>query len=818
MNYKFLLPILLLVFSCKPKPVVKETLLDVLPQDAALFLKINNLANFSSELKNNTVLQQIQKTKYYDDILEKTAYLNHIAINEGGVLGFYEVGKNKFEFIFTTKANLLDADLDKVTNKKIETLTYENKELTHVTITNQDFYLYKLEDLWVVASSKLLIENVVRTGKENKLNPVLEKLYNTSSKNTSASIFINLKTSQNIFKSALKESKSASVKHFADWLAIEFKGKPDELFLNGILLAKDSIKNYTSLLSNTTPVTSSFTSYTPKNIDNVTDYTFNNYETFLRNQKIYLDAKEPLDTGIKGVEQLSILQLKSDKAVMLTTFDSEALLGLIESIKIEENTYQGTTLIKLNNSNFISNRFNPLVKDFESNFCTVFENTYIFSETESGLQTIIANIKSGNTLSNDHAYNTTKDLLSNESSIQFYATKNGLLRLSELHGLDVLTESISHLDNSTVLAAQVTADANFYHANLVIKKPNITTTTKSVSPLFTLELSNDLATNPQFVKNHRNNSYEIVVQDTDNNLYLISSEGKVLWKKKLDGKIQGKIQQVDLYKNGKLQLAFTTNNQFLILDRNGEQVSNFNFKFEGGNLNPLAVFDYENNRNYRFLVTQGTAIYMYNSSASLVKGFTYTKSESPILQAPKHFRIGNKDYLVFQLANGSLKIKHRAGQDRIKLEEKIDFSSNEVYHYKDKFITTNKEGVLHLIDSKGKLAASNLKLGPNHGLDATSKTLVYMDDNTLSIRGKKTELELGVYEKPIIFYIDNKLYISVTDIQNQKIYLFDSQSKSIANFPVYGSSSIDLIDMDKDDKLEVVSKDQENSIILYKLN
>ena len=101
---------------------------------------------------------------------------------------------------------------------------------------------------------------------------------------------------------------------------------------------------------------------------------------------------------------------------------------------------------------------------------------------------------------------------------------------------------------------------------------------------------------------------------------------------------------------------------------------------------------------------------------------------------------------------------------------------------------------------------------------ATSKTLALMNDNVLSIKGKKVELELGVYSQPQIFYIYDKIYVSVTDIQNQKIYLFDSQAKPIRNFPVFGNSVIDMVDMENDRKLELVAKDQENSLIVYKMN
>ena len=122
------------------------------------------------------------------------------------------------------------------------------------------------------------------------------------------------------------------------------------------------------------------------------------------------------------------------------------------------------------------------------------------------------------------------------------------------------------------------------------------------------------------------------------------------------------------------------------------------------------------------------------------------------------------------------------------------------------------------MDTKGKLSATNFNLSKDHGMFATSKTLALMDDNTLNIKGKKVDLEFGVYTPPKIFYINDKIYVTVTDIQNQKIYLYDSQAKPIPNFPVYGTSVIDLLDMDNDNKLELVAKDQENSIIVYAIN
>ena len=62
------------------------------------------------------------------------------------------------------------------------------------------------------------------------------------------------------------------------------------------------------------------------------------------------------------------------------------------------------------------------------------------------------------------------------------------------------------------------------------------------------------------------------------------------------------------------------------------------------------------------------------------------------------------------------------------------------------------------------------------------------------------------------------IYVTTTDLQAKKIYLFDSLGKPIANFPIYGNSAIALDNIDKDRNLEVVTKGEANSIIIYKIN
>ena len=208
---------------------------------------------------------------------------------------------------------------------------------------------------------------------------------------------------------------------------------------------------------------------------------------------------------------------------------------------------------------------------------------------------------------------------------------------------------------------------------------------------------------------------------------------------------------------------------------------------------------------------------MYDRLGNLVRGFSYKGGSDPISSRPQHFRIGNKDYIVFSQGN-SLKILNRTGKSRVNVKDNITFSGNGIYLYEDKFTTTNYKGNLVQVSQNGSVNYSSLNLNSKHFITATSKTLVTLSENQLTIKSNPVELDYGDYTPPEIFYINNKIYITTTDLQAKKIYLFDSLGKPIANFPVYGNSAIAMDNIDKDNDLEVVTKGDSNSIIVYEIN
>ena len=272
-----------------------------------------------------------------------------------------------------------------------------------------------------------------------------------------------------------------------------------------------------------------------------------------------------------------------------------------------------------------------------------------------------------------------------------------------------------------------------------------------------------------------------------------------------------------MYKNGRLQLAFATPNRVYVLDRNGKDVAPFPLKFKDAITQPLSVFDYDNNKKYRLLVTQDKNVLMYDAKGKTVNGFKFKAAESTINHQPQHFRIGRKDYLTFKTDN-KLYIVDRVGKTRVTPKGKYSFSNQALYLYYNKFTTTTKDGNLVSFNTNGTSSTQNLNLGTKHHLATTTKTLVAQTENKLTIKSKTLDLDFGNYDTPKLFYINDKIYVSVTDLQTQKVYLYDSNGVLQNNFPVYGNSAIVLDNLDKDNNLEFVTKGENNTIIIYQIN
>jgi hypothetical protein len=307
---------------------------------------------------------------------------------------------------------------------------------------------------------------------------------------------------------------------------------------------------------------------------------------------------------------------------------------------------------------------------------------------------------------------------------------------------------------------------------------------------FESSIPNDIILGPIIVKNHINNSNEIIIQDSKNILYLINNIGQVEWTKEIDDEIIKEVNQIDSYKNGKLQYVFATAKSLYLLDRKGRDVGRFPLKFKDKITSPVSIFDYDKNKNYRLLITQNDELFMFDSKGNRVRGFDYNK-KNKIVTTPKHFRIDNKDIIVFKTID-KLTILNRRGAVRINAKTEHNYSSDDVFQYQNFLITSTVKNEIVRIDMRGNTKLED-PMPINSKVISDKETTFTIQKNILSNSKINVEIPFGKYDHFKIFSGNNKTYVNIFDSQNNKIYLFDKELNLIKGFPISSKENAHFI-------------------------
>jgi hypothetical protein len=162
------------------------------------------------------------------------------------------------------------------------------------------------------------------------------------------------------------------------------------------------------------------------------------------------------------------------------------------------------------------------------------------------------------------------------------------------------------------------------------------------------------------VINHNTSEKETLEELADHSLQLKDHGGKVLWSYKKTAPVLGDVAQIDALKNGKLQYAFTTSEGLYVIDRNGQNYAPLCRSASVQITSPLAVFDYESNKNYRLVYAlENGAVENLTASGQPTEGWRYEKQG--IVRHMLHFKQGTEDCLLMIDTEGQMHLHKRNG-------------------------------------------------------------------------------------------------------------------------------------------------------------
>lgn len=276
----------------------------------------------------------------------------------------------------------------------------------------------------------------------------------------------------------------------------------------------------------------------------------------------------------------------------------------------------------------------------------------------------------------------------------------------------------------------------------------------SVKKLFSVKLDAPAIIAPQKFTNHYTGENEIFIQDKNNQIYLISALGKILWKTSVSEPVIGGIKEVDMLGNKKLQIAFVTEHKLYIIDRNGKMLSGYPKELQGSACTPLAVFDYEGNKDYRFAYgTKENRLFITKKDGSVLKEWSNVHTKSNIDGEIKHIRISGKDYIVFADADKTYFLDRKANHRLTCGESLVKSKGNNIYTdiHGIKMVMTLQSGKICFITTADKATSTLLRdYGANHCFEKTDKN--YLIGNSAG---------LDIYDQDMnLVYSDSKANVA----------------------------------------------------------
>ena len=818
MKFKIVIFNIILFFSCNSEDNIELNLLDYVPQNTIASFQINDSKMVENAIGNISLLKNILKFKnnLHDDISSILSNEN----NYNGLLNITVEGKDNYAVTFISK-NIIK---DSLKNFNSDKFIHNGVQIFIEKIGSKKIYNTKINNIQIRSSSQLVTENIIRNIKNKKKGIQDEQFFRLATvrnKNAPLTVYFH-NDIKNIMNNLFPKTDLFPYLG-GNWFSFDFNTKKDPFTLDGVSIINDSIPDKLDLFKELKPQPIMGDKIIPQNFEEflsipISDYkdlenNFSKYSRF-RNTALSKINFDPLSV----VDEIGFLKNKTKNAIYFHLNNSEIIPSELLSDNENKSSFRSAEIKSQQLPDDIMAFLNSFGIKSLPGYVVKVDEFLIYSD-KSYLKQLISAYKDGNTLNKDNNFKTLKSDLADNSSFLWIGNT---INLKDMWGSANKSKkgdwSKVQLKSYPIAVLQGVSENQFVQSRFTLQKDNPNIKKNTVINQYSFSLDAPIAKPPQWIKNHRNKTMDIVIQDQNNVLYLFSNKGVLYWKKKLSGPIIGKIEQVDLYKNRRLQMAFRTSNRFLILDRNGNIVKPFNKKIDSDELNYLSVFDYDLNRNYRFLLVNGKKIQMFDRKGKIVSGFKLKKIKHPLRNKAKHIRFGNKDFIVLQDLNGQVRIINRQGDDRIILKEIVNTSSNPIFEYRKTFAGTSKNGDFIQIDTKGNVNKSSLGLKPGHKIDMTSKSLVTLSENKLIIKGIPVILPFGNYTTPKIHYLKNTIYITLTDLDTQNVYAFYSNGKTLEGFPVFGNSNADITNADNDPELEMLVQSENNGVIVYQLN
>jgi len=677
------------------------------------------------------------------------------------ILYSYILSNKSYDSLLSAKSV---SENQKITNRKFNGITIH--ELKNERNEIQLTFAF-INGVFVLSKSSVLVENAVRVfqdhEKKNFKASNSELFQFPSLKSDQGDIYVNTDHISELFpgESILIESIPI-LKELQNLAVYDVKSNEGFLSLNGFSIGKNPSW---ALFQKQKPVTFKVAKYIPNNSKSLVHFGASDFRTFKREIDSLFIKKFDI-----GNEIAFISSDNSTKAISAFVEYKSGTLEDFDFITTYSEIYSNYQIRSVDGV-ILKKRFGKIFPDAPFGFCTVKDNYLLLTQTVEDLKSIIDAIETDDTWGKTLDYQKFSEKGLQESNVTLIV-KNPEIFTGDhriLKGYAALIDSIG-ISKIKWYSVQMSAlDNHFYSTiNFSLGSSEATRVVRTRDSKSSIVQFPEAAKFAAAVKNHTTGLTELLIQDSNFWLYLLSPKGEVIWKRQIEGQIQGPLAQLDYYKNGKLQYFFISDNKLYVVDRLGRDVSGFP-KALSSKIKYSGIVDYDKSKNYRFLnALSDNHVYLLDKEGKNISDWGPKKFDKELAFAPEHIKIGGKDYFIILLADGTVQVFSRKG-DRVSVfqtKNKEIFSGD---FYVESGMTI-PETYLNYVSNEGVTIRQNLK------------GEILSTDNLLRGRNSKFVLKR----------VANRDGYFIYRIDTDKIVVFDKKGQVIFERQNSGSTNIDI--------------------------
>lgn len=829
---------------------------ELVPSQTILVYEKDVCTTCIDEMQQGALWEIIERASFYEKNADsvKSKLTGVIRDRKGLLVSVHITRKDDFDFIYylPVTPDLPDPTSHFATPKGYR---YSERQLNEVkihelTANHLTFSWIMIENVWVGSFTPFLIEDVIRTynGKRSfaEANPEMSRLPRISG--DAGNIYLNLKNFSDWFSVFLPtRDKSYAVGKSS---LLDIKSSEDNLVFNGFSTDSAAYKEYLlSMFRNQSPVSFGLKNHIPNRTVVFTSYGINDghgfydaLQRFVASQRPQMrDSLNKLSAGLNFrweelfgdiSDEVGVCQVEGmshpglSRILMVETRSTEAWMKNLNALseKLSEDTvfyekFFDYVIREVPARGFVEKIFWPLVHGFEHTYYCSDGKVIFMGENLEELKYFLEDIEHEDTWGKSVSRNKFLESTLLESNVSVFVNTPRIwnvisARLNPkwkrfvrdhhalLQGVQMSAFQFSHLNNT-------------YYTNITINqskdKPEVafaSTARRNVvhfqQPVQRLHAG----------KSHVSQANEILIQDSLNDLSLLSMEGRVLWKMPVGDRITSDIHQVDFYGNGKLQYLFATRDALHIIDRLGNYVPPYPLHLPGKDILHLSVVDYDRSKRYRFLISETNGkVWMYDKSGTNLDGWNPKDVGEVLMSSPRHHRIRGKDYIIAVRKDGLIHLYNRRGEMMPGFP--LDIQGTPMGDYflemgpdigNTFFVIITRDGYRVKFNAQGKIQSRETLLRAYVGAqfelipEKSDKSYLILqhDRRQLTISdasGRKILVNdyANLREGSVKYYQygGGKSFISLTDPVQQFSYVFDGNGNMLTNPPLE-STAIEL--------------------------